>query len=687
MKKIKYRDYTSKGRIKRIKIASYILASLLGLFIVFVLFLVYKDNQIGGKTIVYTVTLDKNGTNLNVDNLSCSTNRNSCSVTLPGFLKNGYETLGWANSKSSKVADYKADEKIKLSNNITLFAITRKKLAINVIGEDSSKEMSCYVYNDERSCEVILLDESLMKDNFRGYALTEDGDIKYLSGDKVILDNNLTLYEIVAKEISININDSDNNKLTCYIENGEKNCTVILPDGSNDGENIVGWSEKENASDIQYKNNETITVDNDINLYPVIKSDITYSFDANGSAISENEVTCTVYNNDKSCRIRLPEITREGWNIIGWSENKDSKTAKYEVGEYINVSKNKTLFAITSKNLKVDFYGYEDYLGSEECNIFNKEESCVVSTPEVYRTGYEILGWSTVKNSKKAEFVNGITLSKDISLYVITKKTITVNFVLTGTGSIDFESKQCDIYNEEGYCNILIPNVNRPGYISFGFNTTLNGSESFPSYVSNSYYSFSDSATLYADFNDKTFKYRAVSVHKGFAVDKIYFEIDSSCSEETAKKEINKVNANWKGLFKYGTKVMFLANDSYKSIHNDNSQGTTFGLSSSNGEPKKFVDLVCDTPGYVLVHELIHNYDFYYKSVYGKFLSQSKELTNLYDKYVLSDDRPMRDYSYSTYKEFLADMAMYYYMITFNNYEEDIPDDIKDFVRTYLFNI
>ncbi len=690
MKKVKYKDFTIEGKIKRIKTISYILASLLGLFIIFVLFLVYKNNQINNEnTMIYTANLDKNGTNLNIDSLSCSTKRKSCTITLPSFLKNEWDIVGWSKNKNSQKADYKTNEKIKLSNNITLYAITRKKLTINIINEDNSnKEMSCYIYNNEKNCNIILPDASTMKDNFRGYSLSLDGEIKYLPGDLVLLEHNETLYEIVAKEISIKINDSNNvDNLTCYIENGEKNCKVVLPNGSSGSANVVGWSEKENSSDVQYKNNETITVDNDINLYPVIKNDITYSFDANGSKISKSEETCTIYNNQNSCRIRLPEITKDGWNIIGWSDNKESKTAKYKAGDYINVSKNMTLYAITSKNLKVDYYGYGEHLGSNECPIYNKQESCVVNTPEVYRTGYEILGWSSVKNSKKAEFVNGITLTKDISLYVITKKTITVNFILNGATSIDFNSRQCEIYNEEGFCNILIPNVNKPGYISFGFNKTPSGSENFPDYVSNSYYPFSDSVNLYADFNNNTFKYRAVNVHKDFNINKISFEIESSCSESDIKRKINNINANWKGLFKYGTKVMFLSSDSYQSIHNDNSEGTTYGLSSSNGEPKKFVDLQCNTEEYVLVHELIHNFDFYYKSVNGKFLSQTKELTSLYDKYVLMEDRPMRDYSYSTYKEFLADIAMYYYLTVFEGYDEDIPEDIKEFVRNYLYNI
>lgn len=88
-----------------------------------------KSNSSNSSSAVktFTVTFKKNGaTSIGSERLSCSTSSSSCTVTAPSIIRNGYMIVGWGSSIISNTAKYKVGEKIVLTRNTTLYAITKK---------------------------------------------------------------------------------------------------------------------------------------------------------------------------------------------------------------------------------------------------------------------------------------------------------------------------------------------------------------------------------------------------------------------------------------------------------------------------------------------------------------------------------------------------------------------------------
>ena len=74
----------------------------------------------------WTATFDKNGAkSISKKKLSC-TSKDSCKITLPTITRNGYTILGWSTDANATKARFKVGQKVTLSKNVKLYAITVK---------------------------------------------------------------------------------------------------------------------------------------------------------------------------------------------------------------------------------------------------------------------------------------------------------------------------------------------------------------------------------------------------------------------------------------------------------------------------------------------------------------------------------------------------------------------------------
>ena len=139
-----------------------------------------------------------------------------------------------------------------------------------------------------------------------------------------------------------------------YLTNGGTSSNSeneYLPEGSNinldytaekEGYEFVGWntnaSAREGLKDIQ--------INEDTTLYAIFKKDLNVTYEmGEGVTSTEKEAeVCSLYNNDKTCEITLPEITvntAKGYEIDGWY-NGDNKIGdsndKYEINSDITLT-------------------------------------------------------------------------------------------------------------------------------------------------------------------------------------------------------------------------------------------------------------------------------------------------------------------------------------------------------------
>ena len=139
-----------------------------------------------------------------------------------------------------------------------------------------------------------------------------------------------------------------------YLTNGGTSSNSeneYLPEGSNinleytaekEGYEFIGWntnaSAREGLKDIQ--------INEDTTLYAIFKKDlnVTYKMGEGVTSTEKEAEVCSLYNNDKTCEITLPEITvntAKGYEIDGWY-NGDTKIGdsndKYEINSDITLT-------------------------------------------------------------------------------------------------------------------------------------------------------------------------------------------------------------------------------------------------------------------------------------------------------------------------------------------------------------
>ena len=129
---------------------------------------------------------------------------------------------------------------------------------------------------------------------------------------------------------------------------------------------------------------------------PEKKTLVKVTLNANGATISQSNLTCE--KSGASCKVKLPSISRGGWEVLGWAETKDAKVAKYKVGQEVDVKKDQALYAVTRKKITVNFEtnGAEsaEYT-KKECAYYNTEavKACRVRVPVINKVGKLAFGF------------------------------------------------------------------------------------------------------------------------------------------------------------------------------------------------------------------------------------------------------------------------------------------------------
>ena len=260
------------------------------------------------------------------------------------------------------------------------------------------------------------------------------------------------------KEVVVESINSDVKSKNIYVGETYQIVTVINPSNAkttltykSSNTNVATVSNKGVVKGIA-KGNAIITVTSDNNkTYEVnitvneivvkpTKKTFTASIQGNGANVASNSVSCTTTGT--KCKVTLPNITRDGYNIIGYSTNQNATSAEYSAGASIDLYGNVTYYAITSRTVVATFLPSE-YVSSTKvsCNIYNTNTSCAINTPSIYRANYVSLGFNTDPNASNG--ISAASISSDTTFYAITR--INQEGILAGctgwaAGNINFYS-------------------------------------------------------------------------------------------------------------------------------------------------------------------------------------------------------------------------------------------------------
>lgn len=119
------------------------------------------------------------------------------------------------------------------------------------------------------------------------------------------------------------------------------------------GYTFAGWNTTQNGTGTAYSDRAYYTVPDDVmneqtvTLYaqwnPV---PYTLTYDANGGSYAPAAQTCYLSSISNDCRVTSSEPSRSGYQFLGWSESSTAAEASYTAGSTVNITGNKTLYAV-----------------------------------------------------------------------------------------------------------------------------------------------------------------------------------------------------------------------------------------------------------------------------------------------------------------------------------------------------
>lgn len=268
----------------------------------------------------------------------------------------GYTNLGWSTKKNDTKAVYLGGQSIKITKNLTLYAV-RKKLPTYTVtfnnnsGTSTSKTYSKLNQKVAKNTYIILpeLPKASGYQNI-GWTTTLKGSKPvYKAGTKIKVSKNMKFYTVRTK--------SKYYTVTFYLGNGstnaeykalqkkkiEEDTMITLPNiPDKEGYLNLGWSLSKNASVPSMREGQKYNVTKNINLYAVQRKSVSLVLHYNNGTVYR---TLAVSQGDSFI---LPSLANEaGYTFMGWSESPNQAVnPKYEVGESIKITGPTDLYAV-----------------------------------------------------------------------------------------------------------------------------------------------------------------------------------------------------------------------------------------------------------------------------------------------------------------------------------------------------
>lgn len=459
------------------------------------------------------ITFDKNNAKeIGTTNNTCYkyNGKKTCTIKSPKIIpKDGYEVVGWDKSKDATTATWDAEINKESDKSTTYYAITKGdekyNTALFILNDSNAADIieisqSCTSGGTENSCTVKIPELDINAGyELVGWSTAQNSEVATnQSGDDVVLSNNNTIYYAITKNTTPVVITFDKNSAqsisdtskSCYKYNGKSTCMITTPEITvNDGFSILGWDKNSNATSATWNVNSKYSVSENTTYYAIIKQGVKYNVtfevqDENAVTASKISDSCTPGANN-SCEVTVPIlIGKTGYEVIGWSTDKNAETATIKSGDVIVLTGNgQKLYTITKKltpvTITFNVNGAES-IGdtSKQCFKYNGKNSCTIVSPSITPKLNDVaIGWNTSATATISLWNQNT--SKDVSsnetYYAITNGTVdyTATFEVQDPNAVSDSStitRSCTISNGKTSCDVYTPvKVANSGYEILGW--------------------------------------------------------------------------------------------------------------------------------------------------------------------------------------------------------------------------
>ena len=322
---------------------------------------------------IHTLNYNGNDGSSIPETSSCHANdtTSGCSVTIVNTepTRNGYNFLGWADNSGATSAIYHGGGSLTLTDDKTIYAVwdlitTDVSLDFNLNGgAETVATQTCTIDINHPTCAVTIPNTTPTRNgyNFLGWADSSSATVAaYSAGSSVNINSNKTIYavwELITTTVHLNFNLNGGAGTmaaqTCTTDINHSTCTATIPNTAptRAGYNFLGWADSSSATEAAYSAGDSFDLSSDKTVYAVwdlVITTIGLSFDLNGVEGEIPMQTCEVDINHPTCSFVIPEteLTREGYNYLGWAESATATEAVYQNGDTVTISANKTIYVV-----------------------------------------------------------------------------------------------------------------------------------------------------------------------------------------------------------------------------------------------------------------------------------------------------------------------------------------------------
>ena len=299
--------------------------------------------------------------------------------------------------------------------NITLYAVYEKnEYTIKFIdGEKVTEEKVLYNESiDENKIPVATKEHY----NFIGWSSEEGNTNKIINVKTYKITNDITLYSVYEIE-KYNIEFYDENGVKIEESSKEYEATEIVDEPLIEVEHYIfkGWKNNSGreikiSDSLPYmafeifKENEISG--NDLKLYANLeKEEYTIKFIDEEKVVEEK-----VLYNDYIEENKIPNVSKEYYDFIGWSTEKNNSEKIIDI-KNTKIVKNMTLYS-TYSIIKYNVSFYDENGRKIEESSKEYEANQVVEAPNVNKNHYNFVGWNT-SSDKTGKYIN-FSLNKQI---------------------------------------------------------------------------------------------------------------------------------------------------------------------------------------------------------------------------------------------------------------------------------
>lgn len=417
----------------------------------------------------YTVTFDGNGGS---DEGTLTDDYHTELGALPVSTRIGYTFVGWFTEKTGG-EEVTPTTKIPARNVIYYAHWSINQYRVSFDGNGGSDGADIVA---DYNTELGTLPDSIRRGYiFAGWFTETEGGTKITEHTRITAED-VTYYAHwiinffdVIYDYSTN-GGTSSDKETDVIINEED--IDLSPIAYKDGYEFVGWNTNKDATNglTSLKMGKT-----DVTLYAIFRKKVTATFIENGATLSDDSVSCYIYNNGLNCTSEenAPTITRQNYVIKGFSTSQTSTdkedTAPVQGQKFLIGLSGATYYAITSQLQTSTAYYYETNTQKTinlNCTIYNTQTKCIYPLPiEVTESSgpdeTEYVGLSKTKSSNTLESEINSLNSKYYSVY---RKNITSTFYYydSGVKTVTSSALRISTTNESNYTtdfqSVSIPN-------------------------------------------------------------------------------------------------------------------------------------------------------------------------------------------------------------------------------------